>query len=67
MTTLADVLHRLVDLVLWREESQQLAAHDVIRDSLEAGPDTGSHASDAGVVAAGVEDDIQLLPPKGKA
>lgn len=44
MNTLADVLHRIVDLTPWREEAHKLLAHEIVSTEL-APPDAGTHAA----------------------
>lgn len=44
MNTLADVLHRIVDLTPWREEAHKLLAHAIVDTEL-APPDAGTHAA----------------------
>lgn len=44
MNTLADVLHRIVDLTPWREEAHKLLAHSIVDTEL-APPDAGTHAA----------------------
>jgi hypothetical protein len=42
--TLADVLHRIVDLTPWREEAHKLLAHEIVSNELVPA-DAGSHAA----------------------
>jgi hypothetical protein len=57
VVNLADVLHRIISLIPWREEAEKLLAHEVV--STELGGTGGAHEAPAepDVVAPSKRDD----------